>query len=61
MLSGDMNLTPVIQALTSTITTTDVIALFAQVVKIALPFILVWFGCRFLYRTFKRAIAGRER
>lgn len=61
-MSGDaINLQPVIEALTSAVTTADVVTLFAQVVTIALPFVLTWFGLRFLYRTFKRAIAGRER
>lgn len=56
-----ISLEPVITALTEAITTADIVALFAQVVTIALPFILTWFGLRFLYKTFKRAIAGRER
>ena len=56
-----ISLKPIIDALTAAITPADVISLFAQVVTIALPFVLTWFGCRFLYKTFKRAIAGRER
>lgn len=62
-MSGEsaISLTPVINALTSAVTTADVVNLFAQVVTIALPFVLTWFGLRFLYKTFKRAIAGRER
>lgn len=56
-----ISLEPVIEALTGAITTADIVSLFAQVVTIALPFILTWFGLRFLYKTFKRAIAGRER
>ena len=57
----NVDLTPVIEAMTSAVTTADVVALFAQCVTVALPFVLTWFGLRFLYKTFKRAIAGRER
>lgn len=60
-MSGDITLTPVINAMTAVVTPANVVGIYAQVVTIALPFILTWFGLRFLYRTFKRAIAGRER
>lgn len=57
MFSGDV-LDPIVQALQSTITYTDVINLFASGVKVALPLILTWFGAKWVYRRFTNAVKG---
>lgn len=61
-MSGDMfttsTLEPVVGALQEAISTTDIVNLFASGVKVALPLILVWFGCRWVYRKFTNAVQG---
>lgn len=56
-MSGE-TLVPVVEALQNTIATTDVISLFATGVKVALPLILVWYGCKWVYARFTRAVKG---
>lgn len=56
-MSGE-TLAPVVTALQAAITTTDVISLFATGVAVALPIILVWFGCKWVYRRFTNAVKG---
>lgn len=43
-------LQPIVEALQSAITTTDIVNLFTSGVVIALPLILVWFGARWVYK-----------
>lgn len=61
-MSGDMlsgvTLTPVVEALQGAISPTDIVTLFASGVKVALPLILVWFGCKWVYKKFTRATKG---
>lgn len=56
-MSGE-SLTPIVEALNSTITGSQVIELFATGVTVALPLILVWFGCKWVYRRFTNAVKG---
>lgn len=56
-MSGE-TLEPVVQALQATISGSDVIALFATGVKVALPIILIWYGCKWVYRRFTSAVKG---
>lgn len=60
-MSGDMSgvtLEPVVTALQSAITANDIVTLFATGVKVALPLILVWYGCKWVYARFTRATKG---
>ena len=59
--SGDIpDLTPIMTALTSAITPASLISMIASVIGYAMPFVLMWFGYRFLKRTFTKAVlAGR--
>lgn len=56
-MSGE-TLVPVVEALQSTISGTDVISLFATGVQVALPIILIWYGCKWVYRRFTNAVKG---
>lgn len=60
-MSGDMSgvtLQPVVEALQQAITATDIVTLFATGVTVAIPLILVWFGCKWVYRRFTNAVKG---
>lgn len=60
-MSGDMSgvtLQPVVEALQEAITATDIVTLFATGVTVAIPLILVWFGCKWVYRRFTNAVKG---
>lgn len=63
-MSGDMfttsTLQPVVEALQGAISTTDIVNLFTSGVTIALPLILIWFGCRWVYRKFTNAVQGGQ-
>lgn len=53
-------LTPIVEALQSAITVTDIVNLFTSGVVVALPLILVWFGARWIYRRFTNAVQGGQ-
>ena len=57
MFSGDV-LTPVVSALQGAITVSDIVTVFTSGVVVALPLILVWFGCKWVYRKFVNATRG---
>lgn len=61
-MSGDMgsiaDLTPVVEALQETITSSQIVSFFATGVMVALPLILTWFGCKWIYRRFTSAVKG---
>ena len=57
MVSGE-TLTPVVEALQSAVSTTQIINFFATGVAVAIPIILVWFSCRWIYSRFVRAVKG---
>ena len=61
MASGDIpDLTPIMTALTAALTVDSLISLIASVIGYAMPFVLMWFGFRFLKRAFTKAVmAGR--
>jgi len=56
-MSGE-SLQPVVTALQSTITGSNIIDLFATGVQVALPLILIWYGCKWVYGRFTRAVKG---
>lgn len=54
------DLTPIMTALTSSITADTLVSIIASVIGYAMPFVLMWFGYRFLKRAFTKAVmAGR--
>lgn len=54
------DLTPIMNALTEAITAADLVSIIASVIGYAMPFVLMWFGYRFLKRAFTKAVmAGR--
>lgn len=57
---GNVSLQPIVSALQSAITATDIVNLFATGVTVALPLILVWFGARWVYRRFTNAVQGGQ-
>ena len=57
---GEVSLAPVVTALQSAITASDIVTLFATGVAVALPLILIWYGCRWVYRRFVNAVQGGQ-
>lgn len=55
---GIADLTPIVSALQSAITSSDIVTFFATGVTVALPIILTWFGARWIYRRFTSAVKG---
>lgn len=54
------DLSPIMDALTEAITAADLVSIIASVIGYAMPFVLMWFGYRFLKRAFTKAVmAGR--
>ena len=56
--SAIASLQPVVTALQGAITSSDIVTFFATGVMVALPLILTWFGCRWIYRRFTNAVKG---
>ena len=57
MVSGE-TLQPVLTALQNSVTTTQIINFFATGVAVAIPIILVWYSCKWIYARFIRAVKG---
>lgn len=54
------DLTPIMDALTEALTPANLVAMIASVIGYAMPFVLMWFGYRFLRRAFTKAVmSGR--
>ncbi len=53
---ANIDLSPVITALTSAITPAQIIGLLASIVAFGLPFVLMWFGVRKVIKIFKSAV-----
>ena len=56
LASGELDFTPVINALTSAVTPNDILKIIAVVLVIGIPFVLAWFGYRFLWKKFRGAV-----
>ena len=59
-MSGESiaDLTPIVEALQGAITSGQIVNFFATGVMVALPLILTWFGCKWIYRRFTNAVKG---
>ena len=55
---ADLNFTPVITALTSAVTPTQIISLVASIVAFGIPFVFMWFGMRKVIKIFRSAVMG---
>lgn len=59
-VSAIPDLTPIMDALTTAITAETLVGIIASVIGYAMPFVLMWFGFRFLKKAFTKAVmAGR--
>ena len=57
-IMGEVSLQPVVSALQTAITPDNIVSFFATGVMVALPIILTWFGCKWIYRRFTNAVKG---
>ena len=55
-MSGDLDFSVIINALTSAVTPADILSIIAETITIGIPFVLAWFGFRFLWRKFRGAV-----
>lgn len=55
---SSVTLQPIVTALQGAISATDIVTLFATGVTVALPLILTWFGAKWVYGKFTRAVKG---
>lgn len=54
----DVTLQPVVDTLTRVIKPMDIVNLFATGVACSIVIVLVWFGCKWIYGKFVRAVRG---
>ena len=55
---ADLDFAPVITALTSAVTPTQIISLVASIVAFGIPFVFMWFGMRKVIKIFRSAVMG---
>lgn len=56
-MSGDaLDFSVIIRALTDAVSPSDILGIIAQTITIGIPFVLAWFGFRFLWRKFRGAV-----
>ena len=55
---GDLDFSPIINALTSAVTPTQIIGLVANIVAFGIPFVFMWFGMRKVIKIFRSAVMG---
>lgn len=53
-----LDFSPVITALTSAVTPTQIITLLASVIAFGIPFVFMWFGIRKVIKIFRNAVMG---
>ena len=53
---SQIDFSPIITALTTTITPADIIIILASIVGVGLLFVLMWFGVRKLMKIFSNAV-----
>ncbi len=53
-----LDFSPVITALTSAVTPTQIISLLASVIAFGIPFVFMWFGIRKVIKIFRSAVMG---
>lgn len=55
-VAASLDFTPITGALTEAVTPSDIIAVIAKVIVIGIPFVIAWFGFRFLWSKFRGAV-----
>lgn len=55
---ADLDFSPVITALTTAVTPTQIIALLTEIVAFGIPFVFMWFGIRKVFKIFRSAVMG---
>lgn len=55
---GSLDFKPIISALTSAVTPTQIITLVANIVAFGIPFVFMWFGMRKVIKIFRSAVMG---
>lgn len=55
---ADLDFSPVITALTTAVTPTQIITLLAGVIAFGIPFVFMWFGIRKVVKIFRSAVMG---
>ncbi len=55
---ASLDLSPVTEALTSSVTPGDIITLLASIITFGLPFIFMWFAIRKVIKIFRSAVMG---
>ena len=53
---NEIDFSPVITALTSSVTPTQILSLIASIVAFGIPFVMMWFGVRKVIKIFKAAV-----
>lgn len=55
---NELDFSPVITALTTSVTPTQIISLLASVIAFGIPFVFMWFGIRKVIKIFRNAVMG---
>ena len=55
---ASIDFAPIITALTSAVTTSDIVSLLASIVAFGIPFVFMWFGIRKVIKIFRSAVMG---
>ena len=55
-VASQLDFTEITTALTTAVTPADILAIIAKVIVIGIPFVLAWFGFRFLWSKFRGAV-----
>lgn len=58
VLMNSLDFDPVITALTTAVTPTQIITLLASVIAFGIPFVFMWFGIRKVIKIFRSAVMG---
>lgn len=55
-VAASLDFSPVTTALTGAVTPADILTIISKVIVIGIPFVLAWFGFRFLWAKFRGAV-----
>lgn len=55
---ASLDFTPIITALTNSVTPANIITLVASIVAFGIPFVFMWFGMRKVIKIFRSAVMG---
>lgn len=55
-VAASLDFTPITSALSDAVTPGDIINVIAKVIVIGIPFVIAWFGFRFLWAKFRGAV-----